>query len=118
VLPTDPAFLQLNFFQKLMLLSFINEDEAKQFDMVKTVLEYMKPYMNLELYKYEKESQNKTPDGTVVNAVFAYQSKIGHATGKAQSPLWMRKALAQHFAEVEARKPKKVIWSDDPNILG
>jgi hypothetical protein len=91
--------------------------------MAKSILEYMKPYMNLELYQYEKESEKtekteKTGKYEHHNAIFEYQSKVGHATGKAQSPRWFREALAKHFAEIEARKPKKMILSNDPNILG
>lgn len=89
-------------------------------DLVKDVMEYMKPYMNLELYKAEKDSEkgDSEPDGMIRNTAFEYQSKVGRATGKAQSPKWVREALAKHFATLEARKPKKVVWSDDPAVLG
>lgn len=119
MLPTDPAYLQLNFFQKLILLSFINDKEAKDFDVVKHVIEYLKPFMNLELYKWEKEQESgKSESDMITNVAFEYQSKVGRATGKAQSPKWMREALSKHFAALDARKPKKVVWSEDPSILG
>lgn len=109
--------------------------------MVKMVLDHMKPYMNIELFQLEHQEKNKEEEGkqhlgaaqqpqvgtgtrepksgTVVeNALFQYQSKIGHATGKAQSPLWFREALAKHIAAIEARKPKKMYLSADPNVLG
>ena len=119
MLPTDPAYLQLNFFQKLILLSFISDKEVKDVDTVKIILEYMKPYMNLELYKYEKDQESGAKnDREIVNVAFEYQSKVGRATGRAQSPKWVREALLKHFAQLDARKPKKVVWSQDPSTLG
>lgn len=80
----------------------------------------MKPYMNIELYQLEHEDKNesKRKNTVVENALFQYQSKVGRASGKAQSPRWFREALAKHLAEVEARTPKKAYLSDDPNVLG
>jgi len=89
-------------------------------DLVKDVLEYLKPYMNLELYKVEKNAEKgeSASDGMIKNVAFEHQSKVGRATGKAQSPKWVREALARHFAMLKEREPKKVVWSDDPSILG
>lgn len=104
-------------FQKIILLSFVNDDEVRKFDVVKSVLEYMKPYMNLELYVREKDI-GKDDGKTITNTAFEHQSKVGRATGVAQSPKWVREALAKHFAELKNRQPKKVVWSDDTSILG
>ena len=60
----------------------------------------------------------KEEGGDILNTAFEYQSRIGRATGKAQSPKWVRDALTKHFAELEKRKPKKVVWSQDTSILG
>jgi hypothetical protein len=100
----------------MILLSMIDDNETKQFDMVKAILEHIKPYMNLDLYRYEKGEDKK--DESIKNVAFEHQSKVGRATGIAQSPKWVRDALKHHFAEIEKRKPKKVVWSDDPSILG
>lgn len=98
----------------------MGDKEFKDVEIVKNVVEYMKPYMNLELYKYEKDQENgvKEEGGDILNTAFEYQSRIGRATGKAQSPKWVRDALIKHFAELEKRKPKKVVWSQDTSILG
>lgn len=39
----------------------IQKDEEEKFDMIKNILEFLKPYLNLELYKAEqnKERENK-----------------------------------------------------------
>jgi len=98
----------------------VSDKEIKDIEIVKSVTEYMKPYMNLDLYKYEKDQENGTREehGYILNTAFEYQSRIGRATGKAQSPKWVRDALVKHFAELDKRKPKKVVWSQDTSILG
>jgi hypothetical protein len=95
----------------------VSDEETKKFDLMKSVLEYLKPYMNLELYQYEKKQEGSSGN-TIVNSAFEYQSKIGRATGVMQSPKWVRDALAAHDAKIKQQEKKMVITSDDPNELG
>ncbi len=102
-----------------MLVSIVSTDEEKKFNIVKHVLEYLKPYMNLELYQYEKKQEvAKESEYVINNSAFEYQSKLGRSTGVAQSPKWVRDALEKHFEELETCKPKPVVWSKDSDELG
>jgi hypothetical protein len=91
-------------------------------------MDYLKPYINPEMFKYEydldkKKKEVKESDGTLeyeehLNSEFDRQSKIGRATGKIQSSKEIREAIAQFQVQLDQNKRHWKISSDDPSVLG
>jgi hypothetical protein len=115
VLPTDPRYLNLNLFQKFVLLSQIGKHKEYKFNLTNGMLNQLKMYINPILFKQECDSINDTiKPYERVNKDFAKQATSGRMTGHVKLSSDMEAGINAYN---EARKdPNRQFLSVSQNV--
>jgi hypothetical protein len=81
-----------------MLMSSIREDRVDRNKLIEAVLSKLTLFINPELFYKELEIKKGTHSNTYrTNTLFAQQSASARATGKPQSPEYMKQAIAKMY---------------------
>lgn len=112
VLPTDPRFLSLNFFQKFMLALVINEDQESKRKILTGTLDKMCAYVNPEMFQKEQEylKTGKLP-GQSKNVEFERHQRSARESGIPDVSHYMAQALGTYAKLRQGmREEKEVVY--------
>jgi len=100
-----------------VLLSVIDANLEEKAEVIKTVLDSLKMYINPAIFKEELISRGELVDDYArVNSEFEEQSRIGHATGYLQSSERVQDYLRKFYSDVPHDESGIVYLSGEQGI--
>jgi hypothetical protein len=111
VLPSDPRFQSLNFFQKLVLISGMRAELEPKIEIYKHTLDKALLYMNPDLWLKEKEvSGEMVTPGKKVNTEFKKIQAHGQATGFMPEDTRIADAIKKLNELSRTRNPEDMVY--------